>query len=738
MRRILLALALVALALAVPTAALAANGHGNGPKGDVIHLGKDVKVKTPKKKDAPAAAPALTQAAMAAASALESPPLGTVKIWPIINLNTGGAQLANFTLRAVGDKIEVWVANNLNYPAGDCRNDGVRNVITDAQVEYLVGEFDGNMYPKMTEAFSSPPSRDGEGAQLEDILPALFPEGYFAGPGDKIVTLIANFQDENYNDINFPSYVAGYHSSGINAFVNRNVMSIDSYDWLHRTGANPPHEPSTVLCDNTPASPFRYEGIFAHEYQHLLEFWASPGESTWVNEGLSDYAITVTGYGFPARTIDQLGWDSHIQTFLGWRTVATPFNLIPQPNGGPENSLTVWDDQGGLETLSDYGAAWTFMELLHTRFGPEFMTDLHNEDVNGLDGLQAVLDQYLTGETTRELIRDWAAMVAVDRAIDDGAKLRGGAKESDFQADELYAAINWENPQAYSTPGAPPNGSDYVRLRDAAGNPLAAKDVTSIEFSAPEAHAAPPLEWTSVDEGGDAVLAAGAAPDIDRSIVRAVEVPASGDRSLVFDTKYNIETGWDFGFVQVSTDEGLHWTSLGNADTTSDHDGGALGSIVAQLPGFNGVSDWKTTTFDLSPYAGQTILLRFRMMTDEFQLGNNADESGAGWWIDDVRVGGTLVSDGTLAGWSTPAPPIESFTLQLVGLDAKTDNGTILVRVPLGDGRTASLSGGALRSLLGNHAGTVAAIVTYDESTESISAYAPYELKVNGVVQPGG
>ena len=738
MRKLSAALVLAALALVVPTAALGGNGHGNGPKGDVIDVGSDVKVKKPKKQDAPASVPALSGAAVAAASALESPPLGTVKIWPVINLNTGGASLLNFTLRAVGEKIEVWVANNLNYPAGDCRNDGVRNVITDAQVEYLVTEFDENMYPKMTEEFSSPPSREGDGAELEDILPALFPEGYFAGPGDKIVTLIANFQDENFLDINFPSYVAGYHSSDINDFVNRNVMSIDSYDWPHRTGANPPHEPSTVLCENTPAQPFRYEGIFAHEYQHLLEFWASPGEKTWVNEGLADYAITVTGYGFPERTIDELGWDSQIQTFLGWRLVQTPFNLIPQPNGGPENSLTVWDDQGGLETLADYGAAWSFMELLHTRYGPSFMTDFHNEDVNGLEGLQAVLDKYLTGKTTRELIHEWAAMVAVDRAIDDGAKLRGAAREADYQADELYAAIHWENPQAYATPGAPPNGSDYVRLRDAAGNPLDAGKITSLEFAGAAAHIAPALEWTSVVEAGDAILAAGAAPNVDRSIVRSITVPSSGDRSLVFDTKYNIETGWDFGVVQVSTDGGLRWTSLDNATTTDVHDPGALGSIVAELPGFNGVADWSTQTFDLSPYAGQTVLLRFRMLTDTFQLGNNADESGAGWWIDDVRVAGALVSDGTLAGWATPAPPVESFTLQLVGLDANNANGTFLAQVPLAGGHTASLSRGALRSLIGNHAGTVAAIVTYDESTESIGAYAPYALTVNGVLQPGG
>ena len=270
--------------------------------------------------------------------------------------------------------------------------------------------------------------------------------------------------------------MAGYHSSDINEFVNRNVMSIDSYDWLHRTGANPPNEPSAELCLNRTAQAFKYEGIFAHEYQHLLEYWASPGEATWVNEGLSDYAISVTGYGFPARSIYEVGWDGHIQTFLGWRSLQTPANLIPQPNGGAENSLTVWEDQGGLETLADYGAAWTFMEFLHGRYGSAFMTDFHNEDVNGLAGLQVVLDRYLTGKTTRELIHEWAAMVALDRSIDAGAKIRGAGREGDYQTPTLNAAIHWENPQSYSTPGAPPNGSDYVALRDASGASLDAKE----------------------------------------------------------------------------------------------------------------------------------------------------------------------------------------------------------------------------------------------------------------------
>ena len=116
-----LGLTVAALALAVPTVAAAGNGRGNGPKDDVVDVGNDVgkkgKLKLDKKAPAPAAAPA-TAAAEAAADELQSPPVGTVKIWPVINFITGGAQLQLFTLRAVGTRTEIWVSNNLTYPNG--------------------------------------------------------------------------------------------------------------------------------------------------------------------------------------------------------------------------------------------------------------------------------------------------------------------------------------------------------------------------------------------------------------------------------------------------------------------------------------------------------------------------------------------------------------------------------------------------------------------------------------------
>ena len=113
------------------------------------------------------------------------------------------------------------------------------------------------------------------------------------------------------------------------------------------------------------------------------------------------------------------------------------------------------------------------------------------------------------------------------------------------------------------------------------------------------------MEWTSDLQAGDAVLSAGRRRTSTARSSGRTTVPASGDRSLVFDTKYNIELDWDFGIVQISTDGGLRWTSIDNATTTTQHNGGAIGSIVSQLPGFSGAADWSTQTFDLSAYAGR-------------------------------------------------------------------------------------------------------------------------------------
>jgi hypothetical protein len=677
-----------------------------------------------------------------------SPTPGTVRTWVSLD-DSAGFYRKNYTLRGVSDHVELWVASPVARPfngftsigtdfqAGDCRN-GARTTITDAQVNYLMDQFDDNILPKESAEFSVAPDRDGTNQTLLAPLNGIPSDS--SGAGEKTVVLVDNVRDDNFRDLNNTqnnSYIAGFFSSGLNELFDRNVMTIDAFDWLHRTGANPPHEPVPGnTCTSAPSRPFLYEGVFAHEYQHLLQYYQDPEEVSWVNEGLSDFAIDITGYDFPERSVSQIGFDSHLQCFMGNLVFQTDANPNPR-GGGPENSLTLWGDQGDGEILCDYGAAFSFMEYLVSQYGSAFMSQLHKNPDEGLFGLQNVLG---LRASAREVVHRWAAAMALDGVLDRGGKLRG-VRESLYRISALHAAVNWDNADSYSTPGAPPNGSDYVRLRDGAGNYLSAKQIHSISFQGADTLEPLPVEWTvttaAPDHGTDAALAAPDADNKDAAIVRSVAVPA-GTPSLTFDTKYDTEPGFDSFFIQVSTDGGATYHSLANADTTCDLDPGANSTLKSNCPGLNGDSGgWKTETFDLTPFAGQTVLLAFRYVTD-------ANTRGAGVWVDNISVGGTLVSDGSsLAGWQTFTQikpiPVNGYTIQLVGYETTGKKPHMFVgSIPLKADFSGALSGGKLERLIGERADVVAALVMYDEPTESINQYARYTLNVNGVTQPGG
>jgi hypothetical protein len=668
--------------------------------------------------------------------------VGAVRTWLALDDFNNRIYLKNYTLRGVGDHIEVWVANNIAFPAHagvpDCRNTLGLATVTDAQVQSFIKEFDSNIYPKESEAFSVPPSRDGHKALLPSLIPSL-PSSEYKGEGDNIVVLVDNVRDANYYEPTSPegkTYIAGFFYSVFNEYFNRNAMTIDVYDWLHRTGANPPNnsgDPAYQACASelgvstigTPR-PHLYEGTFAHEYQHLLEYYSDTDEVSWVNEGLSDWAQTLVGYVDPniPQNPAGAGADSHIGCFEGW--LAPSF-------GGPENSLTSWGDQGAPEILCDYGAAYSIVQMLATRYGDSFMSALHKEPGNGLAGLDAVLSSFNTGKSAEQVVHEWAALMALDNQA--GSSLTGGST-ADYTSSGLWSTINWANSEAYSDPGAPANGSDYVPLGPVSG-------LSSIDFQGSSTLPPTPVQWTSVtdapDRSGDAALYSGAANNRDEAIVR--DVTFGGSPSLAFDARWNEETGWDFGFVQVSTDGGATYTSLTCTDTTSDHDPGALPTAVQNVPGFTGDSGgWKAETCDVSAYANQAVVLSFRAFNDPGTLGAT-DAVPPGFWVDNVAVDGSVISDGSdLGSWqsATERHPIEvsGFTVQLVAYDGAGN--AWIHQLPLDGSFHGSLNTAAIQAALGTSATTVGALVMYDEPTESILAQAPYTLTVNGSVMPGG
>ena len=69
-----------------------------------------------------------------APAAASTPPVGTVRQWLGLDDFNGTPYRKDYTLRGVGNKIEVWVANDTAFPAGDCRTNPELDQVTDAQV----------------------------------------------------------------------------------------------------------------------------------------------------------------------------------------------------------------------------------------------------------------------------------------------------------------------------------------------------------------------------------------------------------------------------------------------------------------------------------------------------------------------------------------------------------------------------------------------------------------------------
>jgi immune inhibitor A len=169
---------------------------------------------------------------------------------------------------------------------------------------------------------------------------------------------------------------------------------------------------------------------------------------------------------------------------------------------------------------------------------------------------------------------------------------------------------------------------------------------------------------------GDWFYHSGAGNDLNNFMYRSFTLPA-GTVSATFDARYHIEPCWDYAYMVVSTDAGAHWTNVHTS--ASDHpdadvNGNNEGEGISGISGTTLACDDDLTptpdpveniTADLSPWAGQTVLIGFRYETDGATVGDgfgvdNLDitgqpvddaESDFGWTFDGfVRTDGTVTS----------------------------------------------------------------------------------------------
>ena len=475
------------------------------------------------------------------------------------------------------------------------------DVISHAQLEYMLDEFDNTIYPVDSTVFGEPLPRGDE--------------------GQKTWILIFNIRDESYYDCTQTSYVAGYFSASESAENNKNIMHIDSYDWANRTG------PDT-------ARPFLYEGTFAHEFEHLIHFDIDPDEPSWVDEGLADLAGFLCGYG-------------HSSGHVAYYMVYHPFT-----------ALTFWGS--GLE---DYGASYLFQLYLWEHYGgTAFVSALVQEQSNGIEGIEKTLAAFGSRDDFDEIFDNWT----VANYIDDTRKSGG---KYGYETLDIGSIDSW----GYTIP--------YVLDNFWWGPPDTAPfAVPSYWLGDPQPYTAQYYRFTNeteVDEFLDGDDFSGTLPysgsyewysDAEawawRSFYQSFDIPAGG-ATLSFQTFFEIEEDWDYGYVEVYDQDTDEWYTLNATGTvnyvahgqdnpnTPDGREPTAYETAGRWNAFTGNSvGWIPVSMDLTPFAGHAVDLYFTTWQDgafTLQMMYVDDiaipEIG---FFDDVEAG----EDGwTSAGW---------------------------------------------------------------------------------------
>ena len=494
------------------------------------------------------------------------------------------------------------------------------------------------------------------------------PAGADAGDenADSLVTLVYNVQDDAYYDCSVGSYTAGYFAPDYQDSVGMNIIVLDALDWANRVGEDPSTAP---WDDGDPANdrPELYEGVIAHELEHLLHSYTDSGELSWVDEGLADMAAFLNGY-------DMTG--SHL-------TYQQVFHR--------ETSLTRWG--GGLE---NYGAAFSYFLYLWEQAGgngdgslePDLQYDgvagdllirtIFQEPGNGMEGVQTAIDSYnalaeTDLPTATELFQDWV----VAMYLDDEESERWDLENFDLGADSGGWTIDLANSAFFDGRGNYQGAQPQAKWDRARNRP----DMTALPFGVsyekyrnpgPEVSLEFEGEETSQVEPKDALVNddlqwwGGYESMADKTL--EVDTAVSGGDTLGFWNWHFIEEGWDYGFVEAFVDG--EWVTVpvtndaGDVVSTDDnpHENNEEGNgITGTSGGEYFVDDPQWVHYNATLPEGTTDV-RFRYSTDAAYM-------DAGWFVDDVTVNGApvlLSADAETGFVETDGLQDNNWTVQLI------------------------------------------------------------------------
>ncbi len=104
---------------------------------------------------------------------------------------------------------------------------------------------------------------------------------------------------------------------------------------------------------------------------------------------------------------------------------------------------------------------------------------------------------------------------------------------------------------------------------------------------------------------------------------------------LYFQHLWDLETGWDGGVLEISTNNGTTWTDLGPKMFETRYNSSidaTAGTPISGREAFTGISNgFKRTAVNLASYTGQTVKIRWRFVSDN-------GTAATGWYVDDINL----------------------------------------------------------------------------------------------------
>lgn len=347
-----------------------------------------------------------------------------------------------------------------------------------------------------------------------------------------------------------------------------------------------------ISLEQAPIASDAYYKVIAHEMQHMIHANGDRNEPAWADEGLAELSNYVNGY----PDVES------VQSYVELTDV----------------QLNDWK-QGTAEDLAHYGASFLFSSYFLDRFGEEATKQVVSNQANGFGGF----GQVLAPMTVEQFFADWT----VANYLTSIGRSQAPYTYASVEIPAIQLAAEHDSFPVSAESGVYQYGTDYIRIES--DTPV------QFSFTGSQQTTLMPTEPHS----GNHFFTTYPADRSDMTLTRAFDLSSAEGMTttLNFWTWYEIEAGWDYAYILVSADNGNTWEMQRTIySTNANPQGNNYGTALTGLSkgGINEQAEhgrWTEMNVDLSPYAGQQILLRFEYVTDDAVY-------EAGWALDNITI----------------------------------------------------------------------------------------------------